>query len=47
MGSGLCLGEMGVVAAIIVVVVVVVTVFVIVVEAESSNFKGLEKEKEF
>ena len=44
MGSGLCLGEMGVVVAII---VVVVTIFVIVVEAESSNFKGLEKEKEF
>ena len=44
------LGEMGVVAVVIVVVavvVVVVVVFVIVVEAESSNFKGLEKEKEF
>ena len=37
------LGEMGVVAAVIVVVVV----FVIVVEAESSNFKGLEKERVF
>ena len=40
------LGEMGVVAAVIVIVVVVV-VFVIVVEAESSNFKGLEKERVF
>ena len=39
------LGEMGVVAAVIVVVVVVV--FVIVVEVESSNFKGLEKERVF
>ena len=38
------LGEMGVVAAVIVVVVVV---FVIVVEVESSNFKGLEKERVF
>ena len=38
------LGEMGVVAAVIVVVVVV---FVIVVEAESSYFKGLEKERVF
>ena len=42
------LGEMGVVAVVIVVVVVVaVAVFVIVVEAKSSNFEGLEKEKEF
>ena len=35
------------VVVVVAVVIVVVAVFVIVVEAESSNFKGLEKEKEF
>ena len=36
-----------VVVVVAAVIIVVVAVFVIVVEAESSNFKGLEKEKEF